>query len=176
VRFTATAVAGVVIVDIEPVADSRGFFARSWCAEEFAAQGLNPDLAQCNISYNLQRGTLRGMHLQRVPHEEAKLVRCTRGAIWDVALDLRRDSPTFRQWVGVELEARTHRMMYIPEGCAHGFQTLEADTEVFYQMSAPYDPEHASGVRYDDPAFGIRWPLPPAAVSSRDAAYPDFHS
>lgn len=173
-RFTPARVTGVTIVDIEPVTDERGLFGRSWCADEFARNGLNPHLVQCNISRNVYRGTLRGMHLQRHPHEEAKLVRCTQGAIHDVALDLRRDSPTFCQWAACELTADNHRMLYIPEGCAHGFQTLTDEAEVFYQMSAAYHADSGSGVRYDDPAFGIEWPLPPVQVSARDAGYPDF--
>jgi dTDP-4-dehydrorhamnose 3,5-epimerase len=174
VRFTPTALAGVFVVEIEPIADERGFFARSWCAEEFARHGLDARLTQCNISFNRARGTLRGLHYQAPPHAEAKLIRCTLGAIFDVAVDLRPGSPTRGRWVSAKLEAATHRMLYVPEGCAHGFQTLTPDAEVCYQMSAPYHAASARGVRYDDPCFAIGWPLPPVNVSARDAAYPDF--
>lgn len=164
--------AGAFVIDPDRVEDDRGFFARTWCAEEFASRGLNPRLAQCSVSYNRRAGTLRGMHFQADPHAEAKLVRCTRGGIYDVIIDLRPDSPTFRSWAGVELTADNRRLLYIPEGFAHGFQTLADDTEVFYQISVPYHTASARGVRWDDPAFGIRWPRPIAVISPRDAAYP----
>lgn len=174
-KFTPTAVRGVWIVELERHEDERGWFARTWCAAEFARQGLNPNLSQCSASFNRRKGTLRGMHYQLAPHEEAKLVRCTRGAMFDVALDLRPGSPTFKQWAAVELTADNGRALYLPEGCAHGFQTLADDTEVFYQISAPWRPESARGVRWNDPVFGIRWPLADAAVmSARDAGWPDF--
>ncbi len=173
-RFIATHIPGVVIVEIEPIADERGFFARSFCRDAFKAHGLSGDLVQCNISFNKLRGTLRGMHYQAAPHEEAKLVRVTRGAIHDVALDLRPTSPTFRQHVAVELTADNRRALYIPEGCAHGFQTLADDTEIFYQMSTPYHGPSARGVRHDDPAFNIAWPLPVSAISPKDAAYEEL--
>lgn len=173
-KFSPTALAGACIIDIEPVPDERGFFARSWCREEFARHGLNPDLAQCSISFNKKRGTLRGMHYQAKPHEETKVVRCTRGAICDVILDLRPESPTFRKWIAVELSADNRRMLYIPAGLAHGFQSLADDTEVFYQISAPYHPESARGVRWDDPAFGIEWPVTERVISDNDRQYPDF--
>jgi len=174
VKFSPTALAGACIIDIEPVPDERGFFARSWCREEFARHGLNPDLAQCSISFNKKRGTLRGMHYQAEPHEETKVVRCTRGAIYDVIVDLRPASPTFRKWIAVELSADNRRMLYIPAGLAHGFQSLTDDTEVFYQISAPYHPESARGARWNDPAFGIEWPVAERVISDKDRQYPDF--
>jgi dTDP-4-dehydrorhamnose 3,5-epimerase len=173
-KFTQAALPGAYVIDIEPIRDERGFFARSWCAAEFAAHGLKPHLVQCNISFNRRKGTLRGMHYQVAPHEETKLVRCTRGAIYDVIVDLRADSPTFRQHVAVTLTAENQRMLYIPAGLAHGFQTLVDDTEVFYQMADPYAAECARGVRWDDPAFGIRWPDGERTMSAKDRQYPDF--
>jgi dTDP-4-dehydrorhamnose 3,5-epimerase len=174
VKFSPTALAGACIIDIEPVRDERGFFARSWCREEFAKHGLNPDLAQCSISFNKKRGTLRGMHYQAKPHEETKVVRCTRGAIYDVIVDLRPESPTFRKWIAVELSADNRRMLYVPPGFAHGFQSLVDDTEVFYQISTFYHPESARGARWDDPAFGIEWPAMERVISDKDRQYPDF--
>jgi dTDP-4-dehydrorhamnose 3,5-epimerase len=173
-RFRHTRIPDVTIVEIEPTVDERGFFARSWCREEFRARGLEAGLVQCNISYNRRRHTLRGMHYQAAPHEEVKLVRVTRGAAFDVALDLRSESPAYKKWVGVELDAENRRMLYIPGGVAHGFTTLEDDTELFYQMSHPYVAEAARGVRYDDPAFAIDWPGDNHRVSPRDRAFPDF--
>jgi dTDP-4-dehydrorhamnose 3,5-epimerase len=174
--FTATKLHGLFIIKPEKLTDERGFFARTWCAEEFEAHGLNSRLAQCNVSFNHKTATVRGMHYQAAPNEEAKLVRCTRGAIYDVAIDLRRDSPTFKQWLAVELTMDNHRMLYVPENFAHGFQTLEENTEVFYQMSEFYATESASGVRWNDPAFGIRWPITgQCIISEKDAAYADFH-
>ena len=167
--FTETKLNGAFIIDIEPREDERGFFARSWCEDEFQSHGLNPRLAQCNISFNKKRGTLRGMHYQVAPFAEAKLVRCTMGAIHDVIIDLRPDSPTFKQWISVDLTAENRRALYVPENFAHGFQTLRDNTEVFYQMSEFYHPECARGVRWDDPAFGIRWTLPVEVVSEQDA-------
>ncbi len=172
--FTETKLRGVFIVDLEMLEDERGFFSRSWCRREFEAQGLVSDLAQCSISFNRRKGTLRGVHFQAAPYQEVKLVRCTSGAIYDVVVDLRRDSRTFRQWIAVELTADNHRMLYIPEGFGHGFQTLLDDTEVFYQMSEFYHPECARGVRWDDPTFGIQWPLPVPIMSERDRSHPDF--
>jgi dTDP-4-dehydrorhamnose 3,5-epimerase len=172
-RFCETKVAGAWLIEPEPVADERGFFARVFCREEFAEHGLNPDLAQGNVSYNHARGTLRGMHYQAAPHQEAKLVRCTRGAIWDVALDLRPGSPTYLAWAGYELSDANRSMLYVPEGCAHGFLTLTDGAEVTYQMSAPYAPAAARGVRWDDPAFGIDWPGEVVVINQRDASYPD---
>lgn len=165
---------GVFLIEPEYHRDMRGWFARTWCEEEFAEHGLNPRLVQCNVSFNRRRGTLRGMHFQAPPHAEAKLIRCTQGAIWDVALDLRPVSPTFLQHIGVELTAPNRHALYIPEGCAHGFQTLTDDTEVLYQMSAAYAPEAARGVRFDDPMFGIEWPVADPIMLERDRTYPDF--
>lgn len=172
--FQATRLEGVFIIELERLTDERGFFARMWCTEEFEAHGLNSRLVQCNISYNKKAGTLRGMHYQVAPYAEAKLVRCTIGAIYDVALDLRPESPTFKQWVGVELTADNRRSLYIPEGLAHGFQTLLNDSEVFYQMSEFYYPDYAQGVRWDDPAFSIEWPIETKVVSSKDRSYESF--
>ena len=171
-KFLPTALPGVLLVDIEAIEDERGFFARSFCREEFAAHGLTPDLVQCSVSWNRRKGTLRGMHFQAPPHEETKLVRCTSGAIFDVVVDLRADSAARHQWVGVELSAANRRAVYIPPGCAHGFQTLSDDSEVFYQMSEYYHAESARGVRFDDPAFGIAWPIANPIVSARDRGLP----
>ena len=172
--FQPTGLTGAYVIAIERLSDERGFFARSFCAREFEDHGLNPSMAQCNISYNRHAGTLRGMHFQASPFEEAKLVRCTRGAIHDVIIDLRPDSPTFMQHVGVQLTPDARNMLYVPEGFAHGFLTLEDHTEVFYQMSEFYVPGAARGFRWDDPAFAIDWPASVSVISERDAAYPDF--
>ena len=175
VIFSEMAVHGVYVVDLEPVADERGFFARSWCAREFADHGLETGIAQCSVSYNSRRGTLRGMHWQESPHEEVKLVRCIRGAIYDVAADLRPESPTFGRWTSVELSAENRSALYIPKGCAHGFQALEDETEIFYAISEFYAPEASRGFRYDDPRFGIEWPLPDEiVVSERDLSWPAY--
>lgn len=174
-RFVPTPIAGVQVVELERHDDERGFFARAWCREELAAAGLNSELSQCSLSRNIAVGTLRGMHLQRAPYSEAKLVRCTRGAIFDVAVDLRAGSPTHGTWFGTELDAESGRALYIPEDCAHGFQTLVPDSDVFYAISVPYAPDAASGVRWDDPFFGIAWPDTPARViSARDGSWPDY--
>ncbi len=173
-KFTPAPLDGSYIVDLDRHEDQRGFFARSWCAREFEAQGLSARLVQCNISWNRSRGTLRGMHYQTAPFAEAKLVRCVRGVIHDVVLDLRPDSATYRGHFGLELSAENRRLIYVPEGVAHGFLTLVDDTEVLYQMSEFYDPEHAAGVRWDDPAFGIPWPSEVLVISDRDRKYPDF--
>lgn len=172
--FKETRLKGVFEIEPERVADHRGFFARAFCQQEFEAHGLNPAVAQCNISYNTYKGTLRGMHYQAKPYEEVKLVRCTSGAIYDVMLDLRPDSPTFKQWVAVELSAENRRLVYIPEGVAHGFQTLTDGAEVFYQMARFYQPGVGLGVRWNDPAFAIDWPLPVTVIADRDQTYPDF--
>lgn len=172
--FMETLLKGAYIIDLERREDERGFFARSWCADEFTKHGLNPSLVQCNISFNLKKGTLRGMHYQAEPYPEAKVVRCTMGAIYDVIIDLRPDSPTFKKWINVELSADNRRAVYIPEGFAHGFQTLADDTEVFYQMYEFFHPECARGVRWDDPAFGVEWPDDRRIVSQRDQEYPGF--
>lgn len=172
--FAETELKGAYIIDLEAHTDERGFFARAWAADEFAARGLNSNLSQCSISYNRKRGTLRGMHYQVAPHEETKVVRCTAGAIFDVIIDLQSDSPTFKKWVSVELSADNRRMIYVPVGFAHGFQTLTDGAEVFYQICEPYHPERARGVRWDDEAFGIEWPEGPRVVSQRDIDYRDF--
>jgi dTDP-4-dehydrorhamnose 3,5-epimerase len=174
VIFTAAPIPGVFVVQIEPLPDARGFFARAWCREEFAAVGLEADLAQCNISFAQRAGTVRGMHYQADPHGEAKLVRCTSGSVHDVLIDLRRHSPTFRASFHYHLQAESRSALYIPIGVAHGFQTLEDDTEMFYQMSTPYVAEAARGVRWDDPGFDVSWPLPISVISERDLGYPDF--
>jgi dTDP-4-dehydrorhamnose 3,5-epimerase len=173
-RFTRTALAGVVLVDVEPHIDERGLFARTWCRREFGAEGLSDQLVQCSLSLTHRRGTLRGLHYQAPPHEENKLVRCTRGAVHDVVVDLRPDSPTFCQHLAVELSAENRRAVYVPQGCAHGFQTLTDDAEVFYQMSEFHAAAASRGVRWDDPRFGIRWPVPNPFLNPRDASYPDF--
>ena len=173
-KFEPTAIPGVWLIDIEPHGDERGFFARTWCCEEAVAHGLNPDCVQCSISSNRQRGTLRGMHWQAAPAEEAKWIRCIRGSAWDVALDLRQESPAYGTWVGVELSAENRRMIYIPEGVAHGFQTLEDDTELLYQMSENYVPKLARGARWNDPAFRIDWPIQNPILSETDSAREDF--
>ena len=172
--FEKTRIAGVWVVEPERHADERGFFARTWDTKEFAEQGLNGALVQCSLSYNAARGTLRGLHYQASPHEEAKLVRCTAGAIFDVAVDLREDSPTFRSWFGVELSADNRLALYIGEGCAHGFLTLTDDAEVLYQISEFWAPQAARGARWNDPAFAIEWPGHVAVINERDRTYPDF--
>ena len=171
-NFKETRLKDAYFVELDRIEDERGFLARSWCVREFAEHGLNPNLVQCIISFNKKKGTLRGMHYQATPHEEAKLIRCTTGALFDVVIDLRPDSPTFRQWFGVEMTAENRRALYVPEGFAHGFQTLEDDTEVLYQMSEFYHPENARGVRYDDPAFGIEWPSSHITISPKDKSFP----
>lgn len=171
-QFQPTPIPGCFVVAPERHADARGHFARTWDGGAFAAHGLNPAIAQCSASFNERRGTLRGMHFQRAPHAEAKLVRCTRGAVFDVCLDLRPDSPTFHRWHGETLTADNGVALYVPEGCAHGFLTLDDATEVFYTITAPYVPAAAGGVRYDDPVFGIAWPAPVRVIHERDARYP----
>jgi dTDP-4-dehydrorhamnose 3,5-epimerase len=172
--FQSTDVEGVVLVTEERFKDERGFFARTWGQDEFEANGLNPHMVQRNLSYNRKTGTLRGMHYQLPPHAEVKLVSCLVGAIYDVAIDLRRDSPTFGKWAGAELRPESGAMLYIPEGCAHGFLTLEPDTVVEYLISAFYAPEAACGVRWNDPVFGVLWPAEPTLMAERDRTYPDF--
>lgn len=161
-------------MELEELTDERGFFARGWCTREFAQHGLNPRLVQCNVSFNRRRGTLRGLHFQTAPKEEAKLIRCTTGAIYDVIVDLRQSSPTYCRWFGTEITARNRRALFVPEGVAHGFQTLSDESEVLYLMSEFHDPELARGVRWNDPSFAIRWPLPDPILSGRDRGYPDF--
>ena len=175
-NFVPTSLGGAFIVDPEPQSDNRGFFARTWCQREFEKHGLNARMVQCNISYNAKRGTWRGMHYQEAPHEEAKLVRCTMGSICDVIVDLRPDSPTFKEHLQVTLSAKNRKMLYIPERFAHGFLTLEDDTEVFYQMSEFYALQSARGFRWNDPSFGIRLPLEVAVIAERDRDYPDFRA
>ena len=174
--FTETKLKDAFIIEPKKLEDNRGFFARICCQHEFKAHGINFIPVQCSISYNKKRGTLRGMHYQAAPHEEPKLVRCTMGAIHDVIIDLRRSSPTFTQHFEVVLTAQNYRMLYIPKGFAHGFQTLEDHSEVYYQMSEFYVPELSRGVRWNDPAFGIKWPIEDPIISARDRIYPDFMS
>jgi dTDP-4-dehydrorhamnose 3,5-epimerase len=173
-KFTETKISGAYLIEIEAMVDERGFFARSFCTNEFQQHGLNANFVQCNVSFTSQRGTIRGMHYQIAPDTETKLVRCTKGAIYDVILDLRPSSPTFKQWVATELNADNHQMFYIPPGCAHGFQTLVDDTEVFYQMAGVYIPDAARGVRWDDPAFEIEMPLMVSVINQRDRNYLNF--
>jgi len=173
--FEETKIKGVFVIEPELIEDERGFFACSWSRSEFEQRGLNPRMLQCNISFNFKRGTVRGMHYQQMPHEEAKLVRCTRGAMFDVAVDLRSESATRYQWVAAELTADNRRMLYIPEGFAHGYQTLVDGTEIFYQISETYHPESARGVRWDDQLFRIAWPERVVCVNDRDNTYPDIN-
>ena len=191
--FKETKLKGAYIIEMETINDERGFFARSFCVREFEKYGLNSRIMQCNISYNKKKGTVRGMHYQTAPHQEAKIVSCTKGSVFDVIIDLRPDSPTYCQWFAIELTAHSsplpshssetahcspltanYKMLYIPEGFAHGFQTLEDDTVVYYQMSEFYHPECVRGVRFNDPAFGIEWHLTINAISEKDMRYPDF--
>lgn len=172
--FTETELPGAFLIEPERKEDMRGFFARTWCVDEFKKHGLNPQLVQCNISFNHKKGTLRGMHWQVPPHPEAKLVRCTMGALHDVIIDLRPASPTYRRHLGVELTAENRKMLFIPEGFAHGFQTLADNTEVFYQMSDFFAADCARGLRWNDPAFGIKWPPGERILNERDRSYPDF--
>jgi len=173
-KFTTTKLPGLILIDIEPVLDERGMFARIWCKEEFKQAGLTTELSQCSISHNKSRGTLRGLHYQLAPCAEIKLIRCTQGAVFDVIVDLREDSPTYKDWFGCELNAKNHRMLYVPEGLAHGFITLLDETEMFYQISIPYAPALAAGIRWNDPSFNIKWPMEPIKISVKDMNYPDF--
>ena len=173
-KFTETPLSGAYVIDLDTIEDERGFFARSWCKKEFASHNLDSNLVQCNISFNKNKGTLRGMHYQERPYSETKLVRCTQGAIYDVIIDLRANSPTFRAWYAVELTATNRKMLFIPEDFAHGFLTLEDNTEVMYQMSEYYNPGYARGIRWNDPVFSIPWPVDNAIISDRDRAYTDF--
>jgi dTDP-4-dehydrorhamnose 3,5-epimerase len=174
VKFQETPINGVWVLEPERHLDGRGHFARRFCQREFAAHGLNPTVAQANTGFSRRRGTLRGIHYQVAPHLESKLVSCARGAIYDVVVDLRPGSPTFTRWLAVELSADDGKQVYIPEGCGHGYQTLTADAEVYYQASEFYAPGSAHGVRYDDPSFGIRWPLEVTSISEADRSWPDF--
>lgn len=172
--FLETPLRGAYVIEPEKHEDDRGFFARSWCREEFTSKGLDTKLVQCNVSFNKKQGTLRGLHYQLPPQAETKLVRCTRGALYDVIVDLRADSPTFLKWFGVELTGRNYRMLYIPQRFAHGFQTLEDGTEIFYQMSEFYAPEAARGLRWNDPRLRIAWPEADRIISTRDKEYADI--
>jgi dTDP-4-dehydrorhamnose 3,5-epimerase len=172
VKFTPAAVAGAFEIELE----KRGWFARAWCEREFATQGLSTTITQVNVGTSTKAGTLRGMHYQLEPHAEVKLARCARGAVYDVAVDLRPASPTFRRWHGCELSAANGRMLYVPEGCAHGYLTLTDDAELTYFTSVAYAPDAARGVRHDDPAFSIAWPRGVTTISSQDAAWPDFRT
>jgi dTDP-4-dehydrorhamnose 3,5-epimerase len=173
-KFSGTKIKGAFLIELECRQDDRGFFARSWCATEYDAHGLNSKLAQINVAFNSKKATLRGMHYQPPPHQEAKTVRCTRGSVFDVVVDLRSDSATHRQWEAFELTAANYRMLYIPEGCAHGYQTLQNESEIEYLTTAPYAPHSARGVRFDDVAFSINWPLPPILISDADRSWPDY--
>ncbi len=174
-KFIPTKIEGVYIIDIEPMEDERGFFARSWCADELRAQGLVSNLVQCSVSFNKKRGTIRGMHYQAAPHEETKIVRCTAGSIYDVIVDMRPESATFKQWLSLELSAENRRMIYVPTGIAHGFQSLVENSEVFYMVSEFYRPEYSRTVRWNDPQFAIEWPDEEhRVISSRDSSHQDF--
>jgi dTDP-4-dehydrorhamnose 3,5-epimerase len=174
--FTELTLNGAYLVELKKLEDHRGFFARAFCQREFEQQGLNPRLVQCNISFNPARATLRGIHYQRAPYAEVKLVRCTRGAIYDVIIDLRPGSTTYRQWQGIGLSADNRRMLYVPEGFAHGYLSLADESEVLYQVSEFYSSGAESGIRWNDPAFAIRWPIEPRVISAKDRAHPDFTS
>ena len=174
--FVETPLPGAYVIEIEKHEDERGFFARSWCAKEFSSMGLDAHLVQCNISFNERKGTLRGLHYQLPPHGEAKLVRCTRGALYDVIVDLRKDSPTFLKWFGVELTAMNYRMLYVPKRFAHGFQTLDDATEIVYQMSEFYAQDAARGIRWNDPSVGIVWPVADRTISTKDRECPNLDS
>ena len=172
--FTETKILGVFVIELEQRRDDRGFFARQWCADELMCVGLDPRIAQINTARSVVAGTLRGIHYQTPPHAEVKLVRCTRGGVFDVAVDLRADSPTFCQWFGIELDDESGRMLYIPEGCGHGYLTLAPSTDLVYQASVPYAPKSVTGVRYDDPAFNIVWPGAINVISPQDQNWPTF--
>ena len=173
-KFVPTPLQGAHVIEVEAREDERGFFARAWCQREMAEHGLDPKVVQCNLSFNHTRGTVRGMHYQVAPHQESKLVRCLRGSIFDVVIDLRPESATFAQWFGVELSAANRKMLFVPVGFAHGYQTLQDDTEVFYQVSEFYQPGSEAGIRWDDPAFAIEWPIAATLISDKDGAHPDF--
>lgn len=173
-KFCETKLNGAYIIEIEALSDDRGFFARSWCQKEFESHGLTSRVVQANISYNRKKGTLRGMHYQIAPYQECKLIRCTRGAIFDVIIDLRTDSPTYKQWAAVELTADNHTMFFVPEDFAHGFQTLADDTEITYQVTQFYTPGSERGIRFDDSTFDIQWPLEATVISDKDKTWPDF--
>ncbi len=172
--FSETSLKDVFVIDMERIEDERGFFARVWDIKEFTNLGLNTRIVQCSISYNKKRGTLRGIHYQEKPYEEDKIIRCVRGKIFDVIIDIRPESPTYKKWIGIELDANEYKMIYVPKGFAHGFQTLEDNTEVFYQISEFFMPKHARGIRWDDNSFKIDWPLNPSIISKRDQSYDNF--
>jgi dTDP-4-dehydrorhamnose 3,5-epimerase len=176
VKFTETSLEGAYIIEIDPIEDDRGFFARTWCHHEFEEQGLNTKIAQCSTSFNSRKGTLRGMHYQDKPFQETKVVRCIMGAVYDVIVDLRVESPTYLKWISIELTAINRKMVYIPVGFAHGFQSLEDNTEVFYQISEFFKPELSRGIRWNDQAFGFTWPIQQCIMSERDKNFPDFVS
>jgi dTDP-4-dehydrorhamnose 3,5-epimerase len=173
-KFTETKLKGAFIVEIEKLTDDRGFFGRSWCRKEFEAYGLTSRVVQTNVSFNRKKATLRGMHYQIAPHQESKFIRCTRGAIYDVIIDLRSELPTYKQWVGVELTADNYSMLFVPEGFSHGFMTLMDNTEITYQVSEFYTPGSEKGIRFNDPTFRIRWPLEVSVISDKDRTWPDF--
>jgi dTDP-4-dehydrorhamnose 3,5-epimerase len=173
--FTETKLKGAFILDVKRLEDERGFFGRSWCKKEMEEHGLNSNVVQANVSFNHKKGTLRGMHFQFSPYQETKLVRCTKGALFDVIIDLRKDSPTYKQWIGVELTEDNFRMLYVPEDFAHGFITLQDNTAVTYQVTQFYTPGAEGGIRWDDPAVGIEWPVPVEVISSKDKNHPDYN-
>ena len=173
-KFIPTPLPGAFVIEPQLFTDERGFFTSTFSRAKFAEHGCNAELHECNVSFNKKAGTLRGMHFQKPPHAQSKLVRCTRGAIWDAIIDLRPDSSTFKQWFGAELTANNRKQLYIPEGFAHGFITLADETEVFYQMGNVYNAAASAGVRWNDPAFGIQWPREVSVIIDRDATYPDF--
>lgn len=173
--FTETSIKGAYIIDVKKIEDERGFFGRAFCQHEMKAHGLNETVAQTNLSHNKTKGTLRGLHYQAAPHEESKLVRCTRGRLFDVLVDLREGSETYCQWFGTELSADSFRMLYVPEGCAHGFLTLEDNTDIMYQVSSFYAPGAEKGLLWNDPAFGIEWPMEPVVISDKDRNQPAFN-
>jgi dTDP-4-dehydrorhamnose 3,5-epimerase len=173
-KFTELELAGAFLIDLEPRQDERGFFARAFCQREFRQHGLETDIVQANLSQNVSRGTLRGMHYQKPPFAEVKMVRCIRGAVHDVIVDIRKDSPTYLKWLGVDLTRDNRRLLYVPEGFAHGYQALTDDSEVLYLVTQFYAPDHEAAIRWNDPSIGIRWPLPDPILSPKDAAHPDF--
>lgn len=173
-KFIETKLRGAYVIETEPYRDHRGFFARTFCARELGERGLKTDIAQINVGFNVRAGILRGMHFQIAPYAEVKIMTCTAGAVYDVIVDLRPESPTYTQWVGVELSAKNGRSLYVPEGFAHAYQTLTDNAEIQYMTTQPFAPKHAKGVRYNDPAFGIQWPLPVSMISDADAGWPDF--
>jgi dTDP-4-dehydrorhamnose 3,5-epimerase len=173
-KFSPTTLCDAWLIELEPVVDSRGYFARTFCIDEFAAKGLETHFAQHSVSFSARKGTIRGMHYQREPHAEVKLVRCIKGSVWDVIIDIRPNSPTYRRWQGLELSSTNKNQLYVPKGFAHGFQTLSDSVEINYLISEPYSAQSASGIRHDDPAFEIHWPLPVTEISTKDLQWPDF--